>query len=364
MAFITEGKTNLVYILIIAVLAAIVAGGTWLLLVIEKEVPPAERPKDAISELLENLEKETGMNFSAIQPTEFKWIVKVDPKVEEVAIQGKEFEAKRISAEQYESIGSFFVGIGFEVDLYNIADGTVSELVGYKKDQIVCTVAGGATGYKEAEGQWIPPEPNIKDVEVKCGKGNISIEPIISKEDAIKKLFADKYNKNVSEITISISQETENHIRGMVEFAPGGPGEAGLFLAAKVAGNWQLVFDGIGAIPCEQVEKYNFPEEMVADCTGVRTIETKNGDNFSIDLAANPTTGYEWQVDFDSDYIQLVNEEYTESPHPPEMVGVGGISTFIFKALKAGETEIEFSYLRSWEDKPPIEEKVYTIVIK
>ncbi|GAG42906.1 unnamed protein product, partial [marine sediment metagenome] len=63
------------------------------------------------------------------------------------------------------------------IDLYNIADGTFSGLEGYslmniwgKKEKAVCVVTWGATGYKEAEGQWIPPEPDKYDVTVKCGK--------------------------------------------------------------------------------------------------------------------------------------------------------------------------------------------------
>ena len=37
-----------------------------------------------------------------------------------------------------------------------------------------------------------------------------------NKEAAIKNLFADKYDKDASEITIEINQETENHIKGGV----------------------------------------------------------------------------------------------------------------------------------------------------
>ncbi|MBZ9577673.1 hypothetical protein KJA13_01405, partial [Patescibacteria group bacterium] len=90
--------------------------------------------------------------------------------VEEEAVSGKGFEAERISSEQYDSIELFLKDNGFEVDLYNIADGTFVGLVGYRKEKTICAVSGGATGYKEAEGQWIPPEPDIKDVTVNCGK--------------------------------------------------------------------------------------------------------------------------------------------------------------------------------------------------
>lgn len=96
---------------------------------------------------------------------------------------------------------------------------------------------------------------------------------------------------------------------------------------------------------------------------GETKIETKKGDSFSVVLEANPTTGYEWEIDFDSDYIQLVERKYV--PSSPELIGSGGEETFNFLALKSGETEITFSYLRAWEeDKPPIEKKVYEIIIR
>ncbi len=92
-------------------------------------------------------------------------------------------------------------------------------------------------------------------------------------------------------------------------------------------------------------------------------INTKNGDSFFMILAANPTTGYQWELDFNSSYVQLIDKKYI--PSSPELIGSGGQETFNFLALKSGETDITFFYLRPWEkDKPPIEEKVYEIIIK
>jgi len=121
---------------------------------------------DEVSVLLEDLEQETGIDFSEIQDVEFKWVVKVDPEIIEETVAGKGFEATDISSEQYDSVESFLIDRGFEKDLYNMADGTFVGLKGYKKDQIVCTVSGGST----------PQEPDINDVTVKCGKLEITID--------------------------------------------------------------------------------------------------------------------------------------------------------------------------------------------
>ncbi|MBZ9577871.1 hypothetical protein KJA13_02435 [Patescibacteria group bacterium] len=118
----------------------------------------------------------------------------------------------------------------------------------------------------EKEGDCFCAAPkSCKCVNGKC-EGVFEEEPLVSKEEAIKKLFAEKYDKEVSEITINISKETEGHLMGGVKFGEGGPGEEGGFLAAKENGNWKLVYDGVGAMFCSDIEPYNFPVDMVIEC--------------------------------------------------------------------------------------------------
>ncbi|MBZ9569405.1 hypothetical protein KJA16_00600 [Patescibacteria group bacterium] len=137
---------------------------------------------DEVSNLLEDLKQETGIDFSEIKPVEFRWIAKVTPTVQDVNIKGKRTEAIGISIEQEAKVEEFLKNKGFKKDLYNVAAGTISELVGYKKEQIVCAVVKGATGHREATGQWIPPEPEKRDVDVNCGKLEIplGVDPLNS----------------------------------------------------------------------------------------------------------------------------------------------------------------------------------------
>jgi len=81
--------------------------------------------------------------------------------------------------------------------------------------------------------------------------------------EAIQKLFTEKYPKYAKTITVSVNQETQDYARGSVTFEAGAPG--GIFLAAKIDGKWQIVFDGNGAISCN-LSKYGFPNEMLVDC--------------------------------------------------------------------------------------------------
>lgn len=265
--------------IITIIIIILIIGVIWWLST--RQESPQEEEKDVITSLLENLEQTIGIDFSEIQNVEFNWIIEVNPKVKVVNILGKGFGVERISDEQYNSVESFFKNNGFEINMYNITSGTVVGSVGYElaspgeaggKNEIVCRIIAGVTGYKVAEGQpaspvggWIPSELDKNDVDIECGK--------------------------ISNL-----------------------------------------------------------------------IEIKNGDNFSIVLETNPTTGYEWQVDFDSVYLELVEQKY--APDSPELIGSGGKETFKFLAKKSGTIEITFSYLRLWEEKEPIEKKIYEIIIK
>ncbi len=165
------------------------------------------------------------------------------------------------------------------------------------------------------------------------------------------------------------------------------------------------------------------PAAENAKDAGIQTIEKEVGGDFEIVLEANPTTGYQWTVEFDEGLIELVDRNYIvqeptlskdamgesvmaprggeiqtedfpdgardiidsnqvreqwaqdqidegvigiENPEESEMevpVGAGGQESFKFLTLKKGETEIKFSYERSWEEEP-IETLTYRVVIK
>ncbi len=84
---------------------------------------------------------------------------------------------------------------------------------------------------------------------------------------------------------------------------------------------------------------------------------------FVIAIGANPTTGYDWEVSLDETMLELVEKTYKlaeEAEH--EIVGAGGVDYFRFRALKAGETEINMVYKRSWEEEG-IDQKLFTVNI-
>jgi predicted secreted protein len=75
-------------------------------------------------------------------------------------------------------------------------------------------------------------------------------------------------------------------------------------------------------------------------------ISVSKGEAFVIELAANPTTGYEWQPDFDPAALKLAGREFVRSG---AAVGEGGAERFRFESLAAGATRLAFAYRRGWE---------------
>lgn len=81
--------------------------------------------------------------------------------------------------------------------------------------------------------------------------------------ETLRQLFSVKHPAYAETVSVRIDQVTPNHIRGSVIFEEGAPG--GIFLAVKQDGDWQIVHDGNGQIPCT-LSSYGFPAEMLTDC--------------------------------------------------------------------------------------------------
>jgi predicted secreted protein len=68
----------------------------------------------------------------------------------------------------------------------------------------------------------------------------------------------------------------------------------------------------------------------------------------------------------DRSALKLVKSEYISGKNKPNMrVGAPGKQVWHFKALKAGQTNIYFKYVREWEKNHPLQnEESYLVDIK
>jgi inhibitor of cysteine peptidase len=73
---------------------------------------------------------------------------------------------------------------------------------------------------------------------------------------------------------------------------------------------------------------------------------------FTVKLAANPTTGYQWTIkQYDKKVLKLVAQQYMAPVS--RRIGAGGEMKFVFSRVKKSvapqSTTIVFRYARSWE---------------
>jgi len=95
----------------------------------------------------------------------------------------------------------------------------------------------------------------------------------------------------------------------------------------------------------------------------VRTniVGTNIGEQFTIGLHVVLRLGARWQVSYDEEMLTLISEEYLDDD--AKEPGLGGTQYFQFKALKADNTQIEFS-LKRGTTGPVSEQKTFSIQIE
>jgi len=106
-----------------------------------------------------------------------------------------------------------------------------------------------------------PTEQKEKPIEIIVSPSPAEKENLVT---VFKELFAAKFERPVSEVNISLSQEEAKHVKGSVSFV--GEMGGGWFLGAKVANKWVIVDDGNGTVSCEKIAPFDFPTDMVPEC--------------------------------------------------------------------------------------------------
>jgi predicted secreted protein len=105
------------------------------------------------------------------------------------------------------------------------------------------------------------------------------------------------------------------------------------------------------------------PAGLRAEDPAARTV--RPGEVFSLRLASNMTTGFQWSLPEppDGKVVVLVDHRYVSPAR--KLPGAGGAEVWRFRAVARGEATITLQYARSWEkDVPPAEVAVYHILVR
>lgn len=93
-------------------------------------------------------------------------------------------------------------------------------------------------------------------------------------------------------------------------------------------------------------------------------ITSPNGEQFTITLDANHTTGYSWTaVVSDSTILGTEGSDYVTPA--VKVMGRGGQEVWRFRGVLQGTTTITFKYAKPWEkDTPPAKTIVYNVTVQ
>ena len=88
------------------------------------------------------------------------------------------------------------------------------------------------------------------------------------------------------------------------------------------------------------------------------------GENFTISLSSNQSTGYSWSVGMVADNSQVVVTGMDYDLPDNAKTGQGGDEVWHLKAVAPGSVKLMFYYARSWEKDIPVDQVVYNVTIK
>ena len=91
--------------------------------------------------------------------------------------------------------------------------------------------------------------------------------------------------------------------------------------------------------------------ELTVTDTGTKR-SVRVGEQATVRLPENPTTGYRWQANFDETRLRLIDDRFDGAPSPR---GAGGERVLIFEAVLDGRTTLSLAKRRSWGDGEAIE---------
>jgi inhibitor of cysteine peptidase len=96
-----------------------------------------------------------------------------------------------------------------------------------------------------------------------------------------------------------------------------------------------------------------------------KTVQVAVGGTVTLTLESNPTTGFSWTrvEDVDKSILKLEKNDYKQNANPGGMVGVGGRTTIVYRALKSGKAKIDLTYMQPWEPDSEFNTK-YTVTVE
>ncbi|MCD7775018.1 MAG: protease inhibitor I42 family protein [Clostridiales bacterium] len=91
----------------------------------------------------------------------------------------------------------------------------------------------------------------------------------------------------------------------------------------------------------------NLMQRFIAFVTALLSLIGINTSTVTVDLYTNPSSGYEWEYEFDrSGVLTLSDSYYNRDPYSILSSSSGGTRYFVFKAVSPGTVNVTFRYVK------------------
>ena len=98
---------------------------------------------------------------------------------------------------------------------------------------------------------------------------------------------------------------------------------------------------------------------FMSSCTSQKSFKS---DSVTIELKGNPSTGYTWEAVLSDENIVEISKD-VKYLGAKGMVGAPAMFYFTVRSLSVGNTVLTMEYKRPWEEKEPLEKKIYNITV-
>ncbi|WP_082089254.1 protease inhibitor I42 family protein [Methanosarcina horonobensis] len=88
----------------------------------------------------------------------------------------------------------------------------------------------------------------------------------------------------------------------------------------------------------------------------------KNGENFTLQLRENPSTGYSWELNV-SEGLSILSDNFTQDQVSENMTGVPGNHSWIIEAVDQGTQQMNGIYKQAWENATGTEDN-FTLTVE
>ena len=105
----------------------------------------------------------------------------------------------------------------------------------------------------------------------------------------------------------------------------------------------------------------------LADVPSGEQVTLQRDQEMVLELAANPSTGYRWQIELTASAVldKIGDEQFVPASGPGGAVGAGGMTVWHFRAARTGTDLLRLVYRRPFErNVPAAKSVVYTINVR